>query len=51
MRGARTSRPHSLRSKLRLYSRFALNADETSALPALSSAFSFCVPAGLKFSP
>jgi hypothetical protein len=30
------SRPHSLRSKLRLYARFALNADGTSELPATS---------------
>jgi hypothetical protein len=51
MLGARTSRPHSLRSKLRFYSRFALNADGPSALPVISSAFSFYSPAGLKSSP
>ncbi|HEX7529860.1 MAG TPA: hypothetical protein VF333_01860 [Pyrinomonadaceae bacterium] len=41
--GARTSRPHSVRSTLgfvvacdRKFSRFALSADETSALPAIT---------------
>jgi hypothetical protein len=33
MLGARTSRPHALEA--RIFSRFALNADGTSALPAI----------------